>query len=527
MRLVTSESMHAIDRECIENVGIPGVKLMESAGVGTVRFIERVVGPLGGRRVTVVCGKGNNGGDGFVIGRELASRGASVGVYLAGHRDDVAGDARANLDRLGRESVVELTEGRSVGELVQAMAGSDLVVDAVFGTGFEGVPRGLSGTVIGQINLCGRPVLCVDVPSGLNATTGAAEGECVRATWTCTMGLPKKGFYLQPGRALVGEVHVIDIGVPASVVEAMDLKENILMPDEAAALLPDRPPDAHKGTFGKIVVIAGSVGYTGAAALASESALRSGAGLVTLGVPESLNDILEAKLTEVITRPLPQTSSRALSPEALPHVREMLTTADAAAIGPGLSREPGAQELVRGIVSEIDVPCVIDADGLNALSPEAVGARAGRAPVVLTPHPGEMSRLVGRAVGDIQKRREETASEAARAARATVLLKGAATVVADADGEVYINPTGNSGLASGGTGDVLTGVIAALLGRGLSGIEAAALGAYIHGAAGDAAAADIGEISMVAGDVLGKLHVAYRDLMARRADRRPGRPAPA
>jgi NAD(P)H-hydrate epimerase len=499
---------------------------MESAGVGTVRFIERVVGPLGGRRITVVCGKGNNGGDGFVIARDLRSRGASVGVYLAGHRDDVSGDARANLERLGRESVVELTEGRSVGELVQAMAESDLVVDAVFGTGFEGVPRGLSGTVIGQINLCGRPVLSVDVPSGLNATTGVAEGECVCATWTCTMGLPKKGFYLLPGKTLVGEIHVVDIGVPSSVVEAMGLKENVLTADEAAALLPERPAEAHKGTFGKIVVIAGSVGYTGAAALSAESALRSGAGLVTLGVPESLNDILEAKLTEVITRPLPETGARALSAEALPAVRQLLAAADAVAVGPGLSRKPGTQELVRAIVSEIDVPCVVDADGLSALSPEAVGARAGGAPLVLTPHPGEMSRLIGRAVGDIQKRREETAAEAARAARATVLLKGAATVIADADGEVYINPTGNSGLASGGTGDVLTGVVAALLARGLSGMEAAALGAYVHGAAGDAAAADIGETSMVAGDVLGRLHVVFRGLTARRTDERPGRPAP-
>jgi hydroxyethylthiazole kinase-like uncharacterized protein yjeF len=527
MKLVTSESMRAIDRECIDNAGIPGLKLMESAGVGTARFIERTVGPLAGKRITVVCGKGNNGGDGFVIARELRSRGASVGVYLAGHREDVCGDARANLERLGREAVVELTEGRSVGELVQAMAKSDLVVDAVFGTGFDGVPRGLSGTVIGQINLCGRPVLAVDVPSGLNATTGVAEGECVRATWTCTMGLPKRGFYLLPGKEYTGEVHVVDIGVPPGVIEAMGLDLNVLTRDEAAALLPDRPPDAHKGTFGKIVVIAGSVGYTGAAALASESALRSGAGLVTLGVPASLNDILEVKLTEVITRPLPETASRSLSPDALTAVREMLATADALALGPGLSRDPGTQELVRAIVSEIDVPCVVDADGLNALSPEAVGARAGRAPLVLTPHPGEMSRLAGRAVGDVQKHREETARETAQTARATVVLKGAGTVVADAGGDAYINPTGNSGLASGGTGDVLTGVIAALLGRGLSGIEAAALGAYIHGAAGDVAAADVGEISMTAGDVLGRLCRVFRRLASERVDKRSGRPAPA
>jgi len=527
MKLVTSESMRAIDSECINNVGIPGLKLMENAGVGTARFIEREMKPLAGRRITVVCGKGNNGGDGFVIARELGSRGASVGVYLAGHRDDVAGDARVNLDRLGREAVVELTDGRSIGGLVQAMTTSDLVVDAVFGTGFEGVPRGLSGTVIGQINLSARPVLAVDVPSGLNATTGVAEGECVRATWTCTMGLPKTGFYLHPGKAWVGEVHVVDIGVPPSVIEAIGLKENVLLPGEAAELLPDRPPDAHKGTFGRIVVIAGSVGYTGAAALTAESALRSGAGLVTLGVPASLNDILEAKLTEVITRPLPETESRALSPDAVPVVREMLATADALALGPGLSRRPGTQELVRAVISEVDLPCVVDADGLNALSPEAIGARAGSAPLVLTPHPGEMSRLAGRTVADIRGKRQEVARAVAVNARATVLLKGEASVVADQDGEVYINPTGNSGLASGGTGDVLTGIVAALLGRGLSGIEAGALGAYIHGAAGDAAATDVGEISMTAGDVLDRLPRVYRSLTSQRGAKRGAGPASA
>jgi NAD(P)H-hydrate epimerase len=514
MKLVTSESMRAIDNECIQNVGIPGLKLMENAGLGTVRFIEREITPLTDKRITVVCGKGNNGGDGFVIARELKSRGATVGAYLAGHRDDVGGDARANLDRLGREGVVELTEGRSIGELVQAMKKSDLVVDAVFGTGFEGVPRGLSGTVIGQINLCGRPVLAVDVPSGLNATTGAAEGECVRARWTCTMGLPKRGFYLHPGRTYVGDVFVVDIGVPPAVIEAVGVRENVLTRDEAGDLLPERPPDAHKGTFGRIVVIAGSVGYSGAAALTAESALRSGAGLVTLGTPVSLNDILETKLTEVITRPLPETESRAVSADALPAVREMLETADAVALGPGLSRDPGTQGLVRAIVSEIDRPCVVDADGLNAISPEAVGARTGTAALVLTPHPGEMSRLTGRAVEDVQGRREDVAREVAEKARATVVLKGDATVVADPDGQTYINPTGNSGLASGGTGDVLTGIVAALLGRGLEGLLAGALGAYVHGAAGDAAAAEIGQISMTAGDVLARLPGVFRSLAA-------------
>jgi hydroxyethylthiazole kinase-like uncharacterized protein yjeF len=520
MKLVDAAGMRAIDNHCIEKLDVPGLKLMESAGVGTVRFIEREVGPQAGKRIAVVCGKGNNGGDGFVIARELRSSGAAVKTYLVGQRGDVAGDARASLEKLGSEDVVELSGGRSVGELVEVMTKCDLVVDAVFGTGFAGVPRGLSGTVIGQMNVCGHPVLAVDVPSGLNATTGAAEGECVKATWTCTMGLPKRGFYFHPGRDLVGTVHVVDIGVPTKAIEAIGVRDNVLTAREVARILPDRPEDAHKGTFGRVLVIAGSVGYSGAAALTAESALRSGAGLVTLGAPESLNDILEIKLTEVITSPLPQTTGRTLSTAALPQVLELLESADALAVGPGLSRNVETQELVRAVIGSVDVPCVVDADGLNALTPEDVGGRAGKAALVLTPHPGEAERLTRLSVSEILARREDAARGLAERARSTVLLKGAPSVVADPSGEVYVNPTGNHGLATGGTGDVLTGVIAALLGQGVPATEAAAAGAYIHGLAGDLASREQGPIGMIAGDVMGLLPRAFVETTAGRSSGR-------
>jgi hydroxyethylthiazole kinase-like uncharacterized protein yjeF len=514
MKLVTSEGMRAIDRECIDRQGIPGLRLMENAGTGTARFIQGEIGLERDRSVVIVCGKGNNGGDGFVIARELAAAGARVSVYLAGRCDDVAGDARTNLDRYGRESVTELSEGRSVGLLVEEMAKCDLVIDAVFGTGFRGVPRGLSGTVIGQMNLCGRPILAVDVPSGLDATTGAAEGECVRASWTCTMGLPKRGFFVEPGRSLVGRLHVVDIGVPQKALDAMQIRDNVLTAPEAAVLLPPRPPDAHKGMFGRILVVAGSVGYTGAAALASEAALRSGAGLVTLATPSSLNDILEVKLTEVITKPLPETGARTIARSATPLVLDALGAADALAIGPGLSRDGETQAFVQDVVSEVAVPCVVDADGLNALTPAHIARRRGEAPLVVTPHPGEAARLLGLPVEEIQARRDETARAAAADLRATVVLKGAGTVIADPSGEAYLNPTGGSGLATGGTGDVLTGAIAALLARGMDGLHAGALGAYVHGLAGDLAAAERGSIGMIAGDVLDALPDAYREIEA-------------
>jgi len=513
MKLVTSDTMRAIDAECIDVLDIPGLKLMESAGVGTAHHIERELGPQKGRRVTVVCGKGNNGGDGFVIARELKRLGADVSVYLAGHREDVAGDARANLDRLGSGGVVELSDGRSIGSFVEVMARSDLIVDAVFGTGFSGVPRGLSGTVIGQMNACGRPVLAVDVPSGLNATTGVAEGECIDATWTCTMGLTKRGFYVGRGRSCVGKLFVVDIGVPKNAIESVGVRDNVLSECEAAGPLPKRPRDGHKGTFGSVAVIAGSVGYTGAAALASMSALRSGAGLVYLGTPASLNDIMEVKLTEVITRPLAETAERSLSPEALPDIRKLLEGVDSLALGPGVSRHQETQSLIATIVAEMSVPCVIDADGLNALTPEKIGQRSGGAAVVLTPHPGEMARLTEKTVADVLANRDAVARDVAARARATVLLKGEGSVIADPSGEIYVNPTGNSGLASGGTGDVLTGVIAAFLGQGVKPTAAAALGAYVHGHAGDIAAESLGEVGMTAGDVLDHLPFAFMEIL--------------
>lgn len=516
MKLVSSEGMREIDRECIENLGIPGIQLMESAGIGTVRFVERELGPVKGRTLTVVCGKGNNGGDGFVIARELIRLGATVNVYLAGHRDDVGGDARTNLDRLDRAMVAELSDGPTIGHFVEAMTGSELVIDALFGTGFEGVPRGLSGTVIQQINGCRRPVLSVDVPSGLNSTSGRPDGECVRADWTCTMGLPKRGFYCHPGREFVGKLHVVDIGVPAGAVETVGVRDNVLTPGEAAALLPTRDPAGHKGTFGKVVVIAGSVGYTGAAVLASLSALRTGAGLVYLGIPASLNDIAEIKLTEVITKPLAETASRSLSPDALPDIRSMLDGAASLAIGPGLSTDTGTRALVGEIVDEVAVPCVADADALNALTPAAIGDRKGDAPFVLTPHPGEMARLTGRRVEDVQANRDSVAREVAKAARATVLLKGSPTTVATPGGDIYVNPTGSNALASAGTGDVLTGIIATFLAQGLEATEAAALGAFVHGAAGDLAAESMGEAGTIASDVLDHVPFAMRELDEKR-----------
>ncbi len=512
MRLVTPDEMRAIDSRAIDGMGIPGLTLMESAGMGTVEFIESELGDPAGAGVVVVCGKGNNGGDGFVIARGLTELGAEVGVFLLGRAGELTGDARANYMRLDPECICELMDERGLPNLISEIDDAELIVDAIFGTGFKGAARGLHSEVIAAINASGRPVLAVDVPSGLDASTGAREGECINAAWTCTMALPKLGFYLHPGREAAGIVHVVDIGIPEEAVTAVAPLRSVLTENEASSLLPGRDPGGHKGAFGKIAVIAGSVGYSGAAALTSLAALRSGAGLVTLGTPGSLNDILEAKLTEVITRPLAETSERSISAAALPAIESLLDSSDALALGPGLSQNGETQELIRALVKELSLPCVIDADGLNALTPEEIGARSGDAPVVITPHPGEMAKLCGRTMSEVLDAREAVAADVATRARATVILKGAASVVADASGKIYINPTGNDGMASGGSGDVLTGIVAALLGRGMSALDAGVLGAYVHGRAGDVAACAIGRTAMIAGDLIDFLADVYLEL---------------
>ncbi len=514
MRLVTAETMRAVDRHAIEVMDIPGLDLMEEAGMGTVGVLVEMAGIDAGDRVAVVCGTGNNGGDGFVIARGLREFGVDVDVFLLGSAGDVKGDARTNLDFLEPGSFLEIADEKGVDVLAEALDESDAVVDAIFGTGFRGAPRGIAGDVIAAINASDLPVLAVDVPSGLNASTGGIEGECIIADWTSTMALPKKGFFLYPGREFVGDIHVIDIGIPEEAVEAVGIHQHVLTPAEAALFVPDRDPAGHKGTFGRVAIVAGSVGYTGAAALASMSALRSGAGLVTAGIPSSLNDVLEAKVTEVITLPLPETQARSLGTSALPRLRELTVGADAVAIGPGLSVDAETVELVRSLVGALDTPAVIDADGLNALSPDIIGSRAGEAAVVLTPHPGEMARLVGCSPDEVQADRERLACAVAEQARATVVLKGASTVIATIAGDVMINPTGNDGMASAGSGDVLTGVIAALLARGMSGPDAAALGVFVHGLAGDLAAEAVGPTGMIAGDILEFIPLAFFELEA-------------
>ena len=513
MKLATGVQMRNIDRWTIDRAGVPGLDLMERAGEGVFAEVQRILGVVQGKVVAIFCGKGNNGGDGFVVARLAAQAGARVCTFLLGEGGTLKGDAHTNWTRLGELglAIMEIRGDSDSARTEETLARADVVVDAIFGTGLRGGVSGLSGRIIETINACGRPVVSVDVPSGLCADTGRSEGPCVRARSTVTFGLAKIGQFMQPGRALCGDVRVVDIGLSLEAIENESSSVYVTTAEEVRNSFPIRPPDAHKGSCGRVVVIAGSVGMTGAAALTSSAALRMGAGLVTLGVAESLNDILEVKLTEVMTKPLPEVRKRrCLSLRAVGEIRRMAEGSDCMAIGPGLSTHRETSELVRRVVSDVSVPIVLDADGLNALAGQIELLKGIDAPTVITPHPGEFSRLTGMKIEEIVDAPLDISASVAVAYGVTVVLKGAPTVVATESGETFINPTGNAGMATGGAGDVLTGMIAGLIGQGLESSVAARIGVYLHGLAGDLAREEKGEFGLVAGDLAAFLPAATR-----------------
>lgn len=513
MRVVTPDEMGRIDRAAIEKEKIPGMTLMENAGAAVAGAARDMLSRSGGRRVAVFCGKGNNGGDGFVAARLLERDGYDVRVYLMAEPSELSGDAAGNYERLQQNAVpvrVVSTEDEALDAAAMA-AVSDLLVDAIFGTGFSGAVEGLQETVIRSINSSGRPVLAVDMPSGVNGLTGAAPGAAVDAERTVTFAAMKVGLVQYPGAAKAGEVEVADIGIPPALLEEVpDSDIYFVGLEEAEELLPEREPAAHKRQCGSVLVVGGSPGLTGAAALAARAALRSGAGVVTLGVPEGLSDIMEVKLTEVMTRSLPQTAARTLSAEAAREVRELCGQFDVLALGPGLSTSGETVSAARELVESVEIPLVLDADGLNATVGHTGIFNARKAPLVLTPHPGEMARLLETDTVEVQSNRIGTARDAAALWDAVVVLKGAGTVVASPKGQVRVIGSGNPGMATAGMGDVLTGCIAALASQGLGAFDAAVAGAFYHGHAADLASSMDGMIGMVAGDVIRHLPLALR-----------------
>ncbi len=517
MRIVRAAEIKEMDRMTIHEIGIPGAVLMENAARGAARTFLEHFDPPERSGVLVICGPGNNGGDGYVAARYLSQAGLQVKVIVTGESRKISGEALSNLQiirRMGMD-IREAPDPDGWKKVRRYLKECDYVIDAILGTGLNSPVRGYYGQVIKEINRASKPVMAIDIPSGLNADTGMVMGAAVRADLTVTFGYPKLGQVLFPGVDMVGRLVRIDIGIPDMVSARVRSQCRILEPDDFSGLFYEGERDIHKGARGHLLLLAGSTGKTGAAALAALGALRAGAGLVTLGVPKGLNSILEAKLTEAMTVTLPETPEGTLSLEAEAEIFRLMEGKSAVALGPGLSQNPQTSELVRKIVKGCGLPMVIDADGLNALAMDKGSMEGLGREKILTPHPGEMGRLAGLKANEVQGDRVGIASRFAREHGCCLVLKGARTVIAEPDGGISLNPTGNPALSSGGSGDVLTGLISGFLARGWDSASAASAGVYLHGLAADLLAEDMGQAGVLAGE-LTDVVPGIMDALARR-----------
>lgn len=523
MKVLTAAEMREVDRLTTEKYGVPGLLLMENAAARCVEAIEQKFGPAAGKRVLIICGKGNNGGDGAGVARLLHTRGASVCALLLGRADDARGDARTNFETArsifsdsGRSRFVEVENSEQLNREA-ASTTHDILIDAIFGTGLTRPAAGLFAEAIRFINERHdeTPVIAVDVPSGIASDSQELIGPAVRAHLTVTFTAPKVANVLPPACDLSGEFIIGKIGSPDELINASGARLNFVTRDDVARWLAAsrRSSHANKGDAGKVLLIAGSRGKTGAACLAGCGAMRAGAGLVTVATAESAQPVIASQIIiECMTELLAETASGTVAHDALARALELAAERDVVAIGPGLgSAEESTRAFVRALAMQRQQPMVIDADGLNALAPWGENLRGTlQLPLILTPHPGEMARLTGESIADVVKNRIEIARGFAEAHSVILVLKGSRTLIAAPDGEVYINPTGNAGMATGGTGDVLTGIIAGLLAQKIDDAPGATIAAvYLHGLAGDIAASQVGTRAMIASDIAIKLGEAF------------------
>jgi ADP-dependent NAD(P)H-hydrate dehydratase / NAD(P)H-hydrate epimerase len=508
----TADEMRRVDQRAIHELGIPGATLMENAGRGAAARIVEALPDLGlprrGVRVAIVCGKGGNGGDGFVVARWLKRSSHRVDVFLLARPDELSGDPAAMLAQARQRGIrPRIVEDGQV--LARALAGADLVVDAILGTGARGEPAPLHARAIEAVNASGRPVVALDIPSGLPADGEPPPGPAVRAALTTTFAGIKRGLVAGPAVELAGRVVTVDIGVPAAEV-ARGVSTFLIQPGDVARHFPPRPREAHKGGYGHLLLVAGSRGKTGAAALAARAAMRGGAGLVTVATAASVQPVVATLILEAMSEAVPETEAASIALDGRDLLRELAEHRDAVAIGPGLGLHEDTQAVARSLVFECPRPCVVDADALTALAGHLDHLSGAPAVRCLTPHPGEMARMLGVTVAEVQRDRIATVRQFATAWHAHVVLKGATSVIGIPDGTVLLNPTGNPGMASGGTGDVLTGVLGAFLARGLDATAALVSAVYLHGLAGDVAAERHGQESLIAGDVIEALPEAFR-----------------
>jgi ADP-dependent NAD(P)H-hydrate dehydratase / NAD(P)H-hydrate epimerase len=512
MEVLTGEQMRRVDRRAIESLGIPSLDLMEAAGSGVASALLEDEPGARTRSVLVLCGKGNNGGDGLVAARHLARMGVVPRVLVLAREEQLKPDARVNLDRLRGEGVPfeEIPEEADWSRVASVLEGKPLVLDALLGTGVHGGAHGIVATVVDAVNRTRAPVVSIDLPSGLDSDTHLVRGPAVRARRTYTLCRPKLALVQDPAATYTDSFRVVPIGIPDECVAAELATIEWIDAEAAGRLLPSRPADSHKGTYGHLLVIAGSRGKSGAAVLVARAALRAGVGLVTVGAPASVQTAIAVQQAEVMTEALPERAG-ALARRAALRVLKHLASRQALAIGPGLGTSSETRAAVQAILRGRPCPAVLDADGLNAhAGGRLLSKLRGKAPLVITPHPGEAGRLLGADTAAVQGDRIGAARDLAREAEAVAVLKGRRTVVATPDGRASVVSTGNPGMATGGTGDALTGVVGAFLARGLAAFDAARLAAYLHGDAGDRAASARGTDGMIAQDLIDELPGAIR-----------------
>jgi NAD(P)H-hydrate epimerase len=513
MYLVTSGEMKEIEKTTIEKYGVPASILMENAGANLTQAVLNEFGAVFYKRVCVLCGGGNNGGDGFVAARHLKSEGAAVRVFFTGDREKLPPESRQNFDICKNYGIgiVPLKSMADIEKHGADLMNCDMIIDALIGTGLKKDVEGFMAQLIVYVNSLNKYTVAADVPSGVDSDTGDVKGVAVHASLTVTFGLPKAGISVYPGLEYTGKLVVADINFPAELLSAP--RKNVLITGGIVVpMMPYRHPNANKGHFGPVLIIGGSMGMGGAAALAAKAALKSGAGIVTLAVPESLHDSIKAGCDEVITVSLKETEDGCISGDNYERLMELAQKAKVTAIGPGIGRNRETQALVRRLVDGISKPLVLDADGINAVSEDKKCLKSIKKDVILTPHIGEMSRLTGIRIEEIIKDKFSVIRKFAAEFGVNVLLKDGRSMTADYEGNIYVNTTGNSGMATPGSGDVLTGVVAALMAHGLISVQAGITGSYIHGMAGDLLLSGMSEEGITASDILRNIPVAVKNL---------------
>ena len=501
--VVTAEQMQAIDRHAIEDLGIPGISLMENAGVGVVRELQRSYPDLSSKKVFVFCGKGNNGGDGFVIARHLFNLGSEVRVLLAGKLSELKGGAEINAISAQKIGVqIDELGPDNLNRLDHKLRHCDIIIDAVFGTGLNKPASGFIEKVIDKINQFEKYVVSVDINSGVDSDSGQLMGPHVKSNLTLALAYWKQSHLLHPSAGVMKETRLIDIGIPEKALAKQNIRVHQCEEENIKSYFKKRDPNSHKGNYGHVLVLAGSRGKGGSAGLTALAVLRSGAGLCTLALPDSCQKAFEVHPMEVMTVPLPETTNGTLALAAKEPILDLLKDKSVLAIGPGITTDPETVALIGELLPLIQCPLVIDADALNAISKHKDWLGKLKPETVLTPHPKEMSRLIGVSTQEIQRTRIATASKFSTDHSVTLILKGSPSLIGLVDGTVVLNSTGNAGMATGGSGDVLTGIIAGLMAQGLSSQEASIAGTYMHGLAGDHFVENASETTLISGDLL-------------------------